>query len=150
MCGPSQPHYKLGGLMNNLSSLPTSKGWYNLYDSFGNFYGFEIYGIHEYPVGRDLVYSFATLQRQLSGDFYSQQYIGETEKSPNRFYSHEDKHNAIALGATTLLIHRVNSLGGASRFEIEKRLIATYQPILNEQHNPRYHTLGTVLSKIGN
>lgn len=138
MCGPSQTHARLGGLMTTLSSYPTSKGQYNLYDIYNDQYGFEIYGIHEFPVGNNLLYCFATLHRQLNGNFYTPLYIGETTKAPQRFYSHDEKRNAISLGATTLLIHRVNSLSGISRFEIEKRLIAAYQPILNDQHNPRY------------
>lgn len=150
MCGSSQPHYNLGGLMSSLSNFPTLKGRYNLYDLFGNFYDCEIYRIHEYPVGKNVVYAFATFQKQLGGDLCTLHYIGETETSPNRFYKHEKKQKAVSLGASALLIHRLNASQGLSRFDIEKRLITAYQPILNDQHNPRYHKLGTGLFGIGN
>lgn len=75
------------------------------------------------------VYAFVKIMPTGVPVFY---YVGETGSFADRFPQHEDWGNAQRLGATHVLALVVND--EPRRLRIEKELIGTLNPPLNEQH----------------
>ncbi|GAA0302123.1 GIY-YIG nuclease family protein [Rhodovulum strictum] len=94
-------------------------------------YRFEVYGIDEAPSGRNVVYMFCIAW--LVG--YSPLYIGRAEDLSKRLANHERKDQAKARGASALLVHRPGLLDYVQYKEAEIRLIQSFNPSLNVQHN---------------
>ena len=63
-------------------------------------------------------------------------YIGQTDNFRNRIPSHEQWTPAMQLGATH--VHAITVEQAATRDQIERLVIATYQPVLNVQLKQTY------------
>jgi excinuclease UvrABC nuclease subunit len=74
------------------------------------------------------VYIFAGLSSSLE---WVAIYIGQTDNFRNRIPQHEQWSPAMLLGATH--VHAMVVPQEATRLQIERLLIATYQPMLNVQ-----------------
>lgn len=101
-------------------------------DGIDTNYRFNIYRIFERPAGVNAVYAFAVL----SGAIYRPLYIGRADILSSRLAEHDRREEAIARGATHLLVHIPGALDRIDYKEAERRLIQFFAPPLNIQHNP--------------
>lgn len=94
-------------------------------------YDFTVYSPHE-TTWSDVpgIYIFTGVNHQLNQ--WVVLYIGQADSFRNRMRSHEMWLPAVRLGASH--VHAMAVPLAANRDEIEKWMIATYQPPLNVQH----------------
>jgi hypothetical protein len=101
-------------------------------DGIDTNYRFDIYRIFERPAGVNAVYAFAALV----GTVYQPLYIGRADILSSRLAEHDRREEAVARGATHLLVHIPGTLDRIDYKEAERRLIQFFAPPLNTQHNP--------------
>jgi hypothetical protein len=119
----------LGSLPN---AVPIPSGNVIGFDGVDTNYRFDIYRIFERPEGVNAVYAFASL----AGTIYRPLYIGRADILSSRLAEHDRHEEAVARGATHLLVHVPGTLDRINYKEAERRLIQFFAPPLNTQHNP--------------
>ena len=97
-------------------------------------YEFDVYRYCWY-MGRDVpgVYMFASMEKDIDWYIY---YVGQASRLRKRLRNHERWSEAIANGATTLLVCEVASKVLRDLLEIE--LIRWWRPDLNKQLNNEF------------
>ncbi len=120
------------GLLGSLINGPaTSLGSVWADDGLGIQYQFDVYPLGTTVYGSNAIYVFA----RFDGRSYQPVYIGRAETLSTRLQGHERMNEAINLGASYLLVHKVPSKPKVEFTEAERRLIGFYSPALNTQHN---------------
>ncbi len=113
-------------------ATPVPSGSVTGFDGIDTNYRFDVYRIFERPAGVNAVYAFATL----AGTTYLPLYIGRADILSSRLADHDRREEAVARGATHLLVHVPGTLDRINYKEAERRLIQFFAPPLNTQHNP--------------
>jgi excinuclease UvrABC nuclease subunit len=107
-------------------------------DGLGIEYSFGVYDIRALPSATNAVYLFCKIE---NGN-YVPLYIGKAENLSNRLSGHERKDEAIRLGAKYLFVHAPGFAAMVGYLEVERRLIARYDPVLNTHHRNAFANIG--------
>lgn len=109
-------------------------------DEFGHSYSFRVLGPGEAAPFTAGLYAYAKIETigigiAMSNPRIEIGYVGKTDDGlRNRLAGHEVTDDAIAWGATHILVFEAQGWTAEVRAELEIRLIRFYDPPLNKQH----------------
>ena len=103
-----------------------SNGTSNIFDGINTNYPFIVYSINDRPSAANAVYIFCYIH---DGKWILV-YVGSAGDLSSRLSGHERMQDALDMGATHLLVYAPDP----NYQDVERRLIARYDPDLNKHH----------------